>query len=66
MSDHLIEGSLIDPVYGDIFLKNFPMTLKKDSEWFCLKLPILIDIVMGMYAMTIIDNSLLHKSAITF
>ena len=47
MGDLLIEDSLIGPVYGDIFLEFF-VTLKKDSEWFCLKLPIIdIQRVMG-------------------
>ena len=42
--DFLMEGSLIGP---DIFLK-FSVTLKKNSEQLCLKLPIIdIQRVMG-------------------
>ena len=42
-----MEGSLIGPVYGDIFLE-FSVTLKKNSEQLCLKL-LIIDVqrVMG-------------------
>ena len=47
MADYLIEDTLIGPVYGNIFLK-FSLTLKLESEWFCLKLPIIaIQRVMG-------------------
>ena len=42
-----MEGSLIGSVYGDIFLE-FSVTLKKNSEQLCLKLPIIdIQRVMG-------------------
>ena len=47
MADYLIEDSLIGPVYENIFLE-FSVTLKLDSERFCLKLPIIdIQRVMG-------------------
>ena len=47
MGNFLIEDSLIGAVYGNIFLE-FSMTLKKDINWLCLKLPIIdIQRVMG-------------------
>ena len=47
MGDFLIESILIGPVYRSIFLE-FSVTLKKDSERLCLKLPIVdIQRVMG-------------------
>jgi len=54
MGDLLIEGSLIGPVYGNIFLE-FSVALKKDSEQLCLNL-LIIDIhrVMGWMMLDII------------